>query len=69
MTNIVLVSHAFKREAKRLLKKYVTLKTSVDGLMEDLTKNPYLGDAYGNEIYKVRLANPSKGSGKRGGFR
>lgn len=69
MTNSVIASNAFKRDAKRLLKKYNTLKSSVDKLIVDLIQNPFLGAAYGNEIYKVRLADPSKGGGKSGGFR
>jgi mRNA-degrading endonuclease RelE of RelBE toxin-antitoxin system len=69
MTNIVTASHYFKRDVKPLAKKYSTLKTSVESLTEELIKNPYLGDAYGNDIYKVRLADESKGVGKSGGFR
>jgi len=69
MTNNVFVSDAFKREAKRLVKKYVTLQASIDTLIQDWSGNPLLGDAYGEGIYKVRLADKSKGKGKRGGFR
>jgi mRNA-degrading endonuclease RelE of RelBE toxin-antitoxin system len=69
MINIVIVSHAFKREVKPLAKKYKTLRTSVDTLIEELIKNPYLGESYGNNIYKVRLSDESKGTGKSGGFR
>ncbi len=67
--NNVYVSTAFKRDVKPLAKKYKTLRSSVDGLIDDLTENPYLGDAYGHDIFKVRLADESKGTGKRGGFR
>lgn len=69
MIDNVFVSDAFKREAKRLVKKYVTLQSSIDKLIEDLSKNPTLGDAYGEGIYKIRLADKSKGRGKSGGFR
>lgn len=69
MTNTVIVSHAFKREVKPLAKKYKTLKASVDTLIEELIKNPYLGEPYGNNIFKVRLSDESKGTGKSGGFR
>ena len=50
-----------------MVKKYVTLQASIDTLIENLSTNPLLGDAYGEGIYKVRLADKSKG--KRGGFR
>lgn len=69
MTSSVTVSHTFKREVKPLAKKYKTLRASVDALIEDLIKNPYLGQSYGNDIYKIRLADESKGTGKSGGFR
>lgn len=69
MTNRVFISDAFKREAKPLSKKYHTLKSSIDELIERLKDNPYLGDHYGSGIYKVRLADESKNSGRSGGFR
>lgn len=31
--------------------------------------NPKIGDSYGSNIFKVRLADESKGKGKSGGFR
>ncbi|GAA3974088.1 hypothetical protein GCM10022210_25450 [Mucilaginibacter dorajii] len=34
-----------------------------------LLVNPRIGDSYGDNIYKVRLADESKGKGKSGGFR
>jgi len=64
MTNSVLISNTFKRDAKPLLKKFKTLKSSIEKLID-----PFSGDAYGNEIYKIRLSDPSKGGGKSGGFR
>ncbi|MDP9080902.1 MAG: type II toxin-antitoxin system RelE/ParE family toxin [Bacteroidota bacterium] len=69
MTNVIKVSHAFKRDVKPLAKKHRSLKTSVDNLIAELTQNAFLGDHYGNDIYKVRLADKSKGTGKSGGFR
>ena len=69
MINHVFISNTFKRDAKPLLKKFKTLKTSIEILIDELIKDPFLGDAYGNEIYKVRLSDPSKGGGKSGGFR
>ena len=69
MTNSVTTSSTFKRDAKPLLKKYKTLQNSLEKLIGNLIKDPFLGDAYGNDIYKVRLSDPSKGGGKSGGFR
>jgi mRNA-degrading endonuclease RelE of RelBE toxin-antitoxin system len=69
MTNKVTASKAFQKDAKTLVKKFHTLKYSIDKLILNLAENPYLGIPYGNKIYKIRLADKSKGSGKSGGFR
>jgi mRNA-degrading endonuclease RelE of RelBE toxin-antitoxin system len=69
MINLVEVSPEFKRDIKPLAKKYHTLRQSVEDLQKKLIENPNLGDSYGNGIFKVRLADESKGSGKSGGFR
>lgn len=69
MTNTVLASNTFNRDAKPLLKKYKTLRTSLEKLIGNLIQDPFLGKPYGNDIYKIRLSDPSKGGGKSGGFR
>lgn len=69
MNNSVIYSPEFKTNLKPLAKKYFTLKQSIKYLEENLIVNPYLGEAYGDKIYKVRLSDESKGKGKSGGFR
>jgi mRNA-degrading endonuclease RelE of RelBE toxin-antitoxin system len=69
MSNIVEVSPEFKRDIKPLAKKYHSLKKSIEELQEKLIQDPYLGISYGSNMYKVRLADQSKGAGKSGGFR
>lgn len=69
MSNFVQYSPEFKRNLKPFQKKYPTIKENIRTLQHELIKNPYLGDAYGDKIYKVRLADESKGKGKSGGFR
>ena len=59
----------FKKEAKRLIKKYASLKSELLELNEQLEKNPTIGTPLGNDIYKIRLAIASKGKGKSGGAR
>ena len=59
----------FYKKAKRLLKKYKTLGESLAALEGDLLENPQIGNSYGANIYKVRVADASKGTGKSGGFR
>jgi mRNA-degrading endonuclease RelE of RelBE toxin-antitoxin system len=67
--NEVIPTPTFTSKAKRLTKKYKTLFDSIDELETRLLANPRLGDAYGKNIYKIRLADESKGKGKSGGFR
>ena len=59
----------FKKEAKRLLKKYHSLKGELLELTKQLAKNQKLGEDLGNNVYKIRLAVKSKGKGKNGGVR
>lgn len=59
----------FDRQAKRLAKKYPSLKNNLSELIESLSIKPEQGKALGNNFYKVRLAISSKGKGKSGGAR
>jgi len=59
----------FKKEAKKLSKKYRSLKAELEALGNKLTENPTTGTSLGHDVYKVRLAIASKGKGKSGGAR
>ncbi|MBP6004552.1 MAG: hypothetical protein KA746_14050 [Pyrinomonadaceae bacterium] len=59
----------FRREAKRLHKKYASLKGELSRLGEELLQDPRLGKPLGKSVYKIRLAVKSKGRGKSGGLR
>lgn len=59
----------FDKQAKRLAKKYPSLKQDLTDLAEALTIDPLQGIALGNNFYKVRLAVGSKQKGKAGGAR
>jgi hypothetical protein len=59
----------FRKEAKNLIKKYPSLKSELTELGSQLSENPAVGTALGNECYKIRLAIKSKGKGKSGGAR
>ena len=63
------LSSNFKKEAKRLIKKYPSLKEELAILFEELEQNPTMGTPLGNDIYKIRLAIASKNKGKSGGAR
>jgi len=64
MTNTVIASQNLKKEAKTLIKKFHTLKESIDNIIADLLKDPYCGEAYGQKIYKVRLKDKAKAGAK-----
>jgi hypothetical protein len=59
----------FEREARRALRKFVSLRRELDDLMAALVLNPRLGTPLGNRCFKIRLAVRSKGQGKRGEMR
>jgi len=69
MNNKVLLTAFFFRKAKKLLKKYHSLQKNLVELENALMLNPKMGINYGSNIYKIRLADESKGKGKSGGFR
>ena len=57
----------FRREAKRLLKKFPSLKAELLILEQILLDNPHTGIEITSNTYKIRLAVKSKG--KSGGMR
>ena len=59
----------FKKEAKRLIKKYPSLKLELADLAVSLAAHPTQGTPLGNEVYKIRISIKSKGKGKSGGAR
>lgn len=65
----VKVSSRFKKEAKRLTKKYPSLKDELKSLSLSLSENPFQGTHIGSDIYKLRISIASKGKGKSGGGR
>jgi len=69
MSYNVELSPNFKKEAKRLAKKYPSLKSELAQLFENLEDNPTMGTPLGSDIYKIRLAVTSKNKGKSGGAR
>lgn len=59
----------FERQAKKLFKKYISLKNELLTLVQELKEDPEKGTALGNNCYKIRIAIASKGKGKSGGAR
>ena len=69
MSYSIIPIEKFKKEAKRLVKKYSSLKKDLAELSSILEKNPTTGISLGNNAYKIRISIKSKGSGKSGGAR
>ena len=69
MSFAVDVTDSFKREARRLNKRYASLSSDIEGLITSLEENPEQGASIGRSCYKVRMAIRSKGKGKSGGAR
>jgi hypothetical protein len=65
----LIVTPAFERDAKPLLKKYKSLKTDLAVLFASLENEPTQGKLLGKDCYKIRLSITSKGKGKSGGAR
>ena len=59
----------FERQAKRLMKKFPSLKKEIQELIKELKEEPEKGTSIGHNCYKIRLAIASKGKGKSGGAR
>lgn len=66
MSYNVVVSPTFRQKAKRLLKKYASLKQELEVLVGRLERDPEHGTAVGKGCFKIRLAIRSKGTGKSG---
>ena len=69
MSYNVIPSEKFKKEAKRLIKKFPSLKQELTNLGKLLSVNPESGTPLGNSVYKIRISIKSKGRGKSGGAR
>ena len=66
--NIKTIS-VFERQAKRLVKKFSSLKEEIQELIKELKEEPEKGTSIGNNCYKIRLGIASKRKGKSGGAR
>ncbi len=64
----VIPSDKFKKEAKRLIKKFPSLKKELSELAALLEIEPRSGTTLGNNTYKIRVAIKSKGTGRSGGI-
>ena len=59
-------ARSFERDAKKLLKKYASLRNELIKLGDELAENPTLGIPLGKDCYKIKIGIKSKGKGSRG---
>ena len=59
----------FKRDARRLIKKYRSIASEINDLVESLETDPIQGEPLGKDCYKIRMPIASKNKGKSGGSR
>ena len=59
----------FDRQAKRLAKKFPSLKKELQTLVNELKEDLLKGTPIGHDCQKIRLSIASKGKGKSGGAR
>jgi len=59
----------FEKQAKRLIKKYTSLKKELFLLIQLLKEKPEQGTQIGKNCYKIRISIASKAKGKSGGAR
>ena len=65
----IITTEDFKRDFKRLFKKYSSLIDDVENLKNELENAPQQGEPLGKDCYKIRMSISSKGQGKSGGAR
>ena len=59
----------FKKNTKKLSKRYKKVKEDILTLVTQLEKDPTAGTHLLHNCYKIRVANSSVPTGKSGGFR
>jgi mRNA-degrading endonuclease RelE of RelBE toxin-antitoxin system len=60
---------SFDKELKSLSKKHRSIPNDYEKLLDDLEKNPKMGDEIIQNCFKIRMAITSNGKGKSGGAR
>lgn len=69
MPSKIILTDSFKKDAKKLSKKYKSLGKDIKLIISELENDPFLGDRIRPQSYKIRFAIKSKGRGKSGGGR
>ena len=69
MSYKVVISSEFAKEAKRIAKKHIGIKSDIAKLIADLAINPTIGIELGRNFYKIRMSISGTNKGKSGGAR
>ena len=69
MTNKIVVCDSFRKQAKRLSKRYKSLPSDIQKIVNALKLEARPGTSLGGNTYKIRVAVTSKNRGKSGGAR
>lgn len=69
MSNNVFITPLFDSKRKRLSRKFPSIDTDLSKLEDELISNPRKGTSLGANLFKIRLANSDKQSGKSSGYR
>jgi len=65
MSFSIIVTTAFEKELRHLLKKFPSIKTDLTNLTKQLLQQPMFGIPIGHDCYKIRMAITSKGKGNQ----
>ncbi|NCB14405.1 MAG: hypothetical protein EOM78_22720 [Erysipelotrichia bacterium] len=66
---IIKDTDTFNKAVKKLKKKYIHIENDYMNFVNDINNIDDLGINLGNNIYKVRIKNSDKNSGKSSGYR
>lgn len=69
MPNKIVVCDSFQKQAKKLSKRYKSLPSDIQKIVEKLKLDARLGTPLGGGAYKIRVAISSKNKGKSSGAR
>jgi mRNA-degrading endonuclease RelE of RelBE toxin-antitoxin system len=56
MSYKIVITSAFAKEAKRIAKKHIGIKSDIAKLVADLATDPTMGTELGHNFYKIRIA-------------
>jgi mRNA-degrading endonuclease RelE of RelBE toxin-antitoxin system len=69
MSYKVVIASEFAKEAKRIVKKHIGIKSDIAKLVADLATRPTMGTELGHNFYKIRMSISGTNKGKSSGAR